>query len=322
MAAGTPLSGRYIACIASGVRTNRRSLSAALERRGGLQRTDLQQQVNRHICGPNPGQGATIDLRGDHVVDGRGHPLASRGGRPRRLLVGENHDVGLRNPELGQQTADLGEWVCSGGVDQPTLAGETSAIDPQFGMTDQAQAVPHHCFGFDARQPRADGHIGQPFLHERSHLRRGRHPHADLDPTGAGGERLQQRRDDRLRQGAGRHHTQQLGSAVRLPHRSLGIDSEVDHLRGDRHDAATGRRQLHACPTTGDQRVVEMLTQRRERLRDRRFADPQRGRRGANGPQSRDQHEHLQLGERHCRGTVGRTRRPDRVEITLRLGAD
>ncbi len=218
-----------------------------------------------------------------------------------------------------QENTDIGQRICASRVDQPPQTCQATAVDPQVRMTNERQPIPHHRLGVNAGQTWADRDVGKAFFDQRRHLFGRGDTEADLEATGTGSEGLQQRRHDRLGERAGGDDPQQLGRAIGLPDRGLGIDREVDHLGCDRHDPASGRGQFHACATSRDQRVVEVLAQRGEGLGHRRFADTQCCRRGAYRPESRDQDEDFQLGERHRCGTVGRCRGSPGVEITLRL---
>jgi hypothetical protein len=72
-----------------------------------------------------------------------------------------------------------------------------------------------------------------------------------------------------------------------------------EDLRRERGEPAPAGGERDPPPLAHEQLVAELLAQRRDRDRDRRFGDAQLGGRRLDGPKAGREHERLKLGEGH-----------------------
>ena len=273
--------------------------------------SDLLQHADTHHLSPIVLMTPTNTLARLHeVVDGRRHAEPVGRGGPRRGLAGEHPDALVGHPQARQQPADVAGRVGHRRVDQPVLVDERArgqARRPRDAWSPggararrrapAGSAAAARCRARSSLGPRATSA-------SRSWRRAGISsavPRPTLASTGPtrGGERRDERRGHELGDRAGGDHPEQLGCALGVADGGLGLGAEVHHLRGDADEPLTAGRELHAVGRRGDQRIAEVLAQRRQRAGHRRLAHAQHPRRGLHRAEPGDQHEDLELRERH-----------------------
>ena len=212
-----------------------------------------------------------LDLPLHEVGDRRRH---ARRRRPRRAhaaaWLGNTRMRLVGHPQAAEQRADLGGGVGADGVDEPVLVGEQRRRG-----TDAPAAGPG---GGAARPRRPAGSAAAARLSE-PRVSRGRGRRRPAAPCSSAGissavatpswprpgrrgavNAVTSGRRHELGDRAGGHDPQQLGRALGVADRGLGLGGQVDHLRGD------------AAPAAGRRGVSSMPCGRRGRPADRRGA--------------------------------------------------
>ena len=89
------------------------------------------------------------------------------------------------------------------------------------------------------------------------------------------------------------------GRPGRVRNRAAGLLGEPEDLRGERRQAPAAGGQRDPAPFANEQLVAELLAQRGDRHGDRRLGHAELGGGRLDRSQARDEHERLQLRERH-----------------------
>ena len=195
------------------------------------------------------------------------------------------------------------------GAEQPALAGElagrhvAAAGERVVGRGDDDQPAAQERHRGDRRRAlgrrrRPEHDVGAAVLEQLRRRRAGDGFDRDLEPGIPRREGVDHRPDmlgDDVRH-RHLHQPRAAGAVVHGPARLLG---ERQDLRRQRRQPAAAGGQPDRPSVTDEQLVAELLAQRRDRNRHGGFGHAQLGGGRLDRPQPRDEHERLQLGERH-----------------------
>ena len=249
-------------------------------------------------------------VTGPQLLDRRRDPATGRRGAQAERLRREHPDARLGHADPCEQHAEGRGRVGGRRIDEPLLVAQAARRHRSCALRvvvggDEEQPVAQQRLADDARRGRS-GQRRAERPRRRAAPRAGRRissvvamPSVASTADARRANGLQQRRGDGVADVRRGDDPQQVGRPVGDAHHLLGGDRQVDHLRRQTDDSLAGWRQRQRGPDALDQRITEALTERRECLADRRFADAEGVGRGAERPEPHDQHEDLQLVERH-----------------------
>ncbi len=270
----------------------------------GTEGAHIPEQLDRGALQRQGNEPAALDFGSDEVGDGRRHPVAVGGRRRGGGLAPEDPQPALGDCEPAQQPGDVAPRIGASGADQPILTGQRGG---RHGARRQAvagtrhhhEAIAHQRLAHQIGEAGAEPDVGQPFEEKGRHLGFAGEAHRRLHQPGTARENRQETRSQELGDGAGGDDPQQLRGPLGVPDGGFGLDGQVDHLGGDRHQPFPARGEVHPGRGPLHERIAEMLTEGGQGTRHRRFAHAQHLRRRLDGTEAGDQHERLQLGQSH-----------------------